>query len=139
VSADSVPLVQELEGRRIRTVPRAVTVRVAFHPPQKLYVLADVPIHFLCPAGLPLRPCFGEEQPGKITLRVLGPSGQTAPAVLAFVDLSGQKWQPGSYEELLRVQLPSDFQLAPGSQRTVAFQLLATDSGGQATGIDRQP
>jgi hypothetical protein len=123
MTADSVRLVQELDGRRIRTIPRVVTVRIAFRPRQSLYHVEDVPIHFLCPPNFSLKPFFAAESADKITLRLLGPAGQAPPPVIAFVDLSGRKWEPGSYEEPVRVQLPGDFQLAPGARPVAAFHL----------------
>lgn len=123
-----VPLVCELEGRRIRTSPETVAVKLALQPQQRLYELADVPIHFLCPAGFTLKPLFGDERAGRITLRVQGPFGDEVPAVTAFIDLSGRKWEPGLYEERLKLQLPKDFQLAQAPPRLVTFQLVLADA-----------
>src|SRR5207253_9909472 len=110
-TAENVPLVQEIEGRRIRTVPATVTALIALQPQQKVYELSEMPIQFLSPANFPLRALFTDERAGKITLRLLGPAGEETPSVVAFVDLSGRKWEPGLYEEPVRLQLPKDFQL----------------------------
>jgi hypothetical protein len=135
--AEAVPLVQELENRRIRTTPSSVSVRLTLQPRQKLYELAEVPVQFLCPANFALRPLFNDERAGKITLRLLGPSGEEPPAVMAFIDLGGRKWEPGLYEEPLRLQLPKDFQLAQNPPKLVAFQLVAPESGTRAPGVAR--
>lgn len=127
VVAAGVPLVQELEGRRIRPVPGAVKVRLTVQPPQRVYELNEVPVQFLCPANFPLRPLFGDERAGKITLWLQGPAVDEPPAVLAFIDLSGRRWEAGFYEEPLRVQLPKDFQLAQPPPRSVAFRLVRTE------------
>jgi len=119
----TVPLVNELEGHRIRATPSTVTVQLTFQPQQKVYELADVPIQFLCPANFSLKPLFRDDRAGKITLRLQGPAADEAPAIVAYVDLSGKKWEPGLYEEPLKLQLPKDFQLTQEPPRQVAFQL----------------
>jgi hypothetical protein len=133
--ADGVPLVQEMEGRRVRVTPATVRVRLMLQPPQKLYELAEVPVQFLCPANFGLRPLFGDERAGKITLRVLGPAAEEPPAVLAFVDLGGRKWEPGLYEEPLKLQLPKEFQLAQTAPRSVAFQLVPAEGVAKTAGV----
>jgi hypothetical protein len=130
----AVPLVTELEGRKIHTTPSAVTVQITFQPQQKVYELADVPIQFLCPANFALRPLFRDERAGKITLRLQGPASDEVPTVIAFVDLSGKKWEPGLYEESLKLQLPKEFQLAQEPPRQVAFQLNPLDTTAKSIG-----
>jgi hypothetical protein len=127
VTARSVPLVQELEGRHIYVNPPTVLARLTLQPQQKIYELAEVPIQFLCPANFPLRPMFRDERAGKIPLRVQGPSGEEPPVVVAYVDLSGRKWESGLYEEPVKLQLPKDFQLVQDAPRLVAFQLAPSD------------
>lgn len=118
-----IPLVREIEGRAVRTVPNAVMVCFTVKPRQKLYELAEVTVQFLCPANFPLRPQFGDERAGKIGLRVQGPAG-AAPTVVAYVDLTGRKFEPGLYaDEPLRLQLPNDFQLAQDPPRSASFRL----------------
>jgi hypothetical protein len=129
VTADAVPLVQQLDGRRIRATPSAVAVRVVLQPQQTLYELADVPVQFLCPANFSMRPLFSGERAGKITLRLLGPAGEETPAVIALIDLGGRKWQPGFYEEPLKLQLPANFRLAQNPPRSLAFQLAPLQAG----------
>jgi hypothetical protein len=129
----TVPVVQELEGRPVHSDPSSVTARITLQPQQKLYELTDVPVQFLCPANFPLRPLFGDERAGKITLRLLGPAGDEPPAVVAFIDLGGRKWEPGLYEEPLRLQLPKEFQLAQSPPRLVAFQLVPVEAPAKGT------
>lgn len=126
-NATGVPLVSELEGRRVRLTPDRVAVHVVWQPPQKVYELAEVPVQFLCPANFPLRPLFRDERAGKMTLRLQGPPGEETPTVLAFVDLSARKWEAGLYEEPIRLQLPKGFQLAQAPPRQVSFQLLPAE------------
>lgn len=118
-----VPLVHELEGRPVRANPGAVLVRYSLRPRQKVYELADVPVHFLCPPNLGLRPEFSDERFGKISLRLQGPAGEEAPAVTAYIDLTGGKFKPGLYDEPIRLHLPKDFQLAQSPPRSVSFKL----------------
>src|SRR5262249_28178577 len=124
LSAQSVALAQELDGRRIRTTPRSVRVRVVLQPPKKIYEVMDVPVRFLCPPNFVVRAFFRDERAGKISLRLLGPAGQEPPTdIIAFIDLSGHEGRAGVYEEPVRVRLPKDFELAPGSPRLVTYQL----------------
>jgi hypothetical protein len=127
ITARSIPLVQELEGRRVQVTPASVSARLTLQPQQKIYELAEVPVHFLCPANFPLRPMFRDERAAKITLRVQGPAGEESPAVVAYVDLASRKWEAGLYEEPLKLQLPREYQLIQNATRAVAFQLTAGD------------
>src|SRR5262249_51656941 len=108
-------------------------------PQQRLYELAEVPVQFLCPASFPLKPLFGDERGGKITLRLMGPAGDESPAVIAFIDLTGRKWEPGLYEEPVNLQLPKDFQLAQSPPRLVAFQLASPEPTTKAAGLVHGP
>jgi hypothetical protein len=134
-TAENVPLVGEIEGRRIRTTPAAVTARITLQPQQKVYELPEVPVQFLSPANFSLRALFTDDRAGKITLRLLGPAGEEAPTAIAFIDLSGRKWEPGLYEEPLRLQLPRDFQLAQKPPRPVAFQLVPADAPAKSASL----
>jgi hypothetical protein len=116
-------LPQELQGHHVRTEPAAVTAKLTLRPEQKIYELTDVPVQFVCPPNFALRALFGDERSGKVSLRVQGPAGEETPAVIAFIDLSGKKWEPGLYEEPLKVHLPRHFKLASSAQPLVAFQL----------------
>lgn len=128
LSVGDVPLVKTLEGRPVRCTPAAVNVRLTLRPRQTIYELTDVPVQFLCPANFALRPYFGDERAAKIKLRVLGPAAQTPPPVVAYIDLTGGKFEPGLYaDEPVRLQLPGDFQLAQAPPRSAAFQLVPTD------------
>jgi hypothetical protein len=121
-----VPLVTELEGRPVRAVPGRVLVRV---PPQsrKTYELADVPIHFLCPAEFTLRPRFFDERSGRVTLRVQGPAQEEPPHVYAFIDLTRGRFVSGANHEQLQVQLPKEFKLTGEARGDVAFELVPAD------------
>jgi hypothetical protein len=132
-------LVPELDGRPVRTTPAAVAVHVTLKPQQKVYELTDVPVQFLCPPNFGLRPLFGDERAGKITLRLRGPAGEEPPAVVAYIDLGGRKWEPGLYEEAVRLQIAKDYQLAQGPPRRVAFQLVANDPAPKAPEGPRAP
>jgi hypothetical protein len=124
--ASRVALTRELEGRPIQVTPAAVAVRVALKPQQKLYTLADVPVHFLCPAQFGLLPrIVGNDQASKLTLLVRGPAQETPPAVFAFIDLTQRKFAPGLYaDEPVQLQLPRDFQLAQKPPRSATFRLV---------------
>jgi hypothetical protein len=126
-TAGSVPLVHELEGRRVETTPSAVKVRLTLKPGQKVYDLTDIPVEFLCPANFPWRADFvGGKRAGRVSLRVLGPVLAEPPAVTAFVDLTqpGRQFTSGLYtDEPIRLQLPKDFELAQSPPRAAAFRL----------------
>ena len=66
------------------------------------------------------------------------PVGDEPPSVVAFIDLSGRKWEPGLYEEQLRLQLPKDFQLAQNPPKLVAFQLAPPEPAKSAGGTSTQ-
>ncbi len=123
VVREQVELATELEGRSIQTSPRVVQVRCKVAPRQKVYELRDVPVHFLCPVGFPLRPRFTDDRPGKVSLRVMGPAAEGPPPVLAFVDLSTGNYARGRNLEPVRLQLPKDFQLVQNVTPLVAFTL----------------
>lgn len=120
-----LPLVRELDGRAIRTTPATVLVRFTLRPRQKEYELTDVPVNFLCPANFSLRPQFTDERAAKITLKVQGPSTDEPPTIVAYIDLTGRKLDPGMYaDEPIRLQLPKDFQLAQKQPRSASFRLV---------------
>src|SRR5205085_1042765 len=120
-----LPLVRELDGRPVRTRPEAVLARVTLRPRQKVYELTDVPVQFLCPANFALRPQFTDERAAKISLKVQGPASEEPPAVVAYIDLTARKLEPGLYaDETLRFQLPKDFQLAQKPPRSASFRLV---------------
>lgn len=123
VAVGRVALVDELEGRPVRAVPDRVTVRIQ---PQvrRVYELSEVPVHFLCPANLALRPRFIDERSGKVSLKVQGPVQDEPPAVYAFVDLTRGRFGAGLNHEQLQLQLPRDFVLAPQKPHVVAFELV---------------
>jgi hypothetical protein len=124
VTAGTVSLVDELEGRPIRPLPAAVAVRLTLRPRQRLYELVDVPVQFLCPSNFPLRPSWEDERGGRITLRLLGPAGEEQPVVSACIDLTGRKFEAGLYaDEPLRLQLPREFQLAQTPPHSATFRL----------------
>ena len=121
-----VPLVEEIEGRPVRVTPPRVTVRVPGQA-RKVYELTDVQVQFLCPPNFHLRPKFIDERSGKVSLKLLGPSGEEAPKVQVYIDLSKGKFVSGLNHEPLQLQLPRDYQLAQEPPRVVAFELLPGD------------
>jgi hypothetical protein len=123
-----VALVSELEGRPVRVMPNRVTVRVPAQA-RKIYDLADVPIHFLCPSDFTLRPRFFDERSGRIPLRIEGPAQEEPPKVWAFIDLTRKGFVAGGNHEPLQIQLPKEFQLTHEAPREVAFELLPGDLG----------
>lgn len=133
-----VPLVTDLEGREVKVTPSRVLVRVPGQA-RKPYELAEVPVHFLCPANFHLRPKFIDERAGKITLKLLGPVQDEPPKVYAFIDLSKGKFVSGLNHEPLQLQLPRDFQLAHDPPRVVAFELLPGDFVPDGLGMPTQP
>jgi hypothetical protein len=118
-----IPLVEEIDGRPVRATPREVRARITLQPRQRIYELADVPVHFLCPASFNLKPHFvGDGRDGRISLRIQGPAREE-PVVHAYIDLTRRKFEPGLNEEPLQLQLPKDFTLAQNPPRPVPFRL----------------
>ncbi len=118
-----VALTGELEGRPVQMTPATVSLRFRMHPRHKVYELTEVPVHFLCPPDCPWRPHFGADQPGKISLRLLGPPNDETPVVQAYIDLTQGTLGGGRNVEPVRLQLPRDFQLAQEAPPRVAFTL----------------
>lgn len=129
VAAGVVPLVKELDGRPVTTVPENVSVRLTYHPRERVYELTDVPIRFLCPADWTLRPRFVTPSADKVRLRLRGPADAEPGTVAAYLDLTARKFGPGLYiDEPLRLQLPRDFTLAQDPPRAAAFRLIGTEA-----------
>jgi hypothetical protein len=122
-----VELATELAGKPIRTRPESVNFTCRVQPKQKIYELADVPVLFLCPPAGAWRPRFEVDQPGKISLRIIGPPGDELPHVHAFVDLTKGNFVRGRNQEAVRVQLPRDFQLVQPGPQLVSFHLDEVD------------
>jgi hypothetical protein len=122
---EAVGLAQEIDGRAIRCTPATVTVRLTVRPRQKLYDLPSVPVRFLCPPDFRLLPRFEEESAGAVAIKVWGPIADGTPNVVAFIDLTSHRREPGLYgDEPLRVQLPGDYQLAQPAPRSGEFRLV---------------
>jgi hypothetical protein len=121
-----VDLQQEIDSRAVRVTPNRVTVRV---PPKalKVFEIPDVPVQFLCPPGFTLRPWFGDERAGRVTVRVEGPAQDEPPKVRAFVDLTRGGFTAGLNHEPVQIQLPKDFQLAQEPPREAAFSLTSVE------------
>ena len=120
-----VALVRELGGRPIRPMPGFVTVRYRVRPTQRVFDVPNVPVHFLCPPAFSLRPRIKGNGPGRVTVRVVGPASEGAPAVTAYVDLTSRPFEPGVYAgEILRVQLPKDYEIAQENLRAPPFELV---------------
>jgi len=118
-----IALIHELEGRPILTTPETVTFHYRVQPRQKTYELTEVPVHFLCPPDCPWRPRFGSPEAGKVSLRVMSPTAEEVPAVVAFVDLTHGEFTQGRNKEPVRLQLPKDAQLAQDASPLVTFYL----------------
>jgi ribosomal protein L11 len=120
---DQVPLVTELDGRPIVANPANVQVRFKAAPRLRIYELAEIPIHFLCPKDSPWRPRFGSDKDSKVTLKLIGPATEQAPPVSAFVDLTSGNLARGRNLSPLRLQLPKDFQLVEPATPLATFYL----------------
>jgi hypothetical protein len=130
VTVEDVPLAEQIEGRRVRANPSAITLHLTVQPRQKLYELSDLPVFFLCPPNFSLKALFTDPRASKISLKLLGPAGDVPPAVIAFVDLSSGGWVPGLYEEPLKLQLPRHFKSVDDSPHPVVFQLVPQEGIG---------
>jgi len=136
-----IALVDELEGRAIKTTPATVSVRVTLRPKRKSYEVR-VPVHFLCPVNCPWQPQWVQSQPldadsnpradlvGYATVKVIGPNQDEPPPLHAFIDLTGREFQvlgdvrPRMYtEEPIQLQLPKEFQVVHCPPRSEAFEL----------------
>jgi hypothetical protein len=131
ITTKPIPLEEKIEGRRVWTTPSMVTARLTVQPQRKLYHLDDVPVQFLCPPNFELRPLFGGERAGKITLRLRGPATDDVPVVTAYVDLSERRWSPGLYEERVKLHLPSGYQLIGEPPGPVSFELVSGLTNGR--------
>lgn len=128
VTTKPIPLVDQLEGRKLTLNPPAVTARFTVQPRQRVYTLDDVAVQFLCPPGFALRPLFDDERGGKITLKLSGPHSEELPAVVAYVDLSGRKWEPSLYDEPVRLHIPKEYRLEGDPPGRVSFRLVPGSS-----------
>jgi hypothetical protein len=134
VTTTTVALVQELEGRPIKTAQSHVTVRLTLRARQQVYEVVDVPVYFLCPADFAFRPQWVDARSSKISLKLEGPEGEDAPLVTAFVDLTQRQFEAGlDADEPLRLQLPRGYQLAQPPPRSASFHLkpLSSERMGQ--------
>jgi hypothetical protein len=120
---DVAEVVTELEGRPIQTTPKQVTFKAKVQPKKRIYDVADLPIQFLTPPGFPFRVRFQDEKAAKTTLKVVGPTGEENPPVLAFVDLTKGSFSPGRNLEPLRLQLPKEFHPLDARPILVTFVL----------------
>jgi hypothetical protein len=84
-------------------------------------------VRFLCPPNYPFRARFGTDHPGKVTLRLQGPSGEETPPVIAFIDLTSGTFGRGRNLEPVRLQLPREFTLAQETPPLVSFILEPAD------------
>lgn len=123
-----IPLVEELEKQKITAVPATVGIR-QLAKPQKLYEIADIPIHFLCPPGFALKPRFNNDRDSKLIVRVRGPIQDQPPGVYAFVDLTKAKALAGLTTETVQILLPPEFQLEQDVARKVGIELIAEGQG----------
>lgn len=116
-------LVRELDGRPIQTTPQSVEFRFRVYPTQMVYEITEVPVRFLCPPGFAFRTRFATPDASKLTLKVIGPTSEETPNVIAYVDLTGSSKSAGRNVEAVRFQLPRDFRLVDDSPRLVSFYL----------------
>jgi hypothetical protein len=126
-----VALVAELESRPVQVAQPTVSVRCRLHPRHKVYELTDVPVQFLCPPDFPWHARFPAGQPGRVSLRLLGPAGDEPPVVQAYVDLTQGGFGRGRNVAPLRLQLPRDFQLTQDAPPRIAFQLDPIEHGAE--------
>ncbi|MFO0964464.1 MAG: YbbR-like domain-containing protein [Gemmataceae bacterium] len=124
-----VALVSEIDGRPVSVNPKQVNFRCAVVAKQKAYEVTDVPVLFLCPPEFPYRPRFADDKAGKISVRIVGPSSDERPPVLAYVELNGASLSRGRNLEPVRLQLPKDFTLLSNSSPVIAFYLDEIDRG----------
>jgi hypothetical protein len=134
-----LPLVREMEGRPVRTVPAEVRVRFTLLPRPRFYQLKNVPIKFLCPPSFPYRPLFRKEQDSTITLRVKAPVSATPPAVVAYVDLTDKDFKTGLNVKQIQLQLPKDCQLAQDPPESIEFEIVPTDIASGWYGVVTEP
>jgi hypothetical protein len=120
---DQAALVTELDGRPITANPATVQFRFRAAPKLRVYELAEVPIHFLCPKDSPWRPRFHSDKESRIALKLIGPATEQMPPVSAFVDLTSGNLARGRNLSPLRLQLPKDFQLVEPATPLATFYL----------------
>ncbi len=117
-----VAVVQELEGKRVQTIPAEVMLNVNAQPVQQVHDI-EVPVHFLCPEDFPFCPSFVQDSVGRLKLRVSGPAARRTPRVSAYIDLTGRHFEPGIIHEQIQLQLPAEFQLAQAPPAAVEIKL----------------
>jgi hypothetical protein len=122
-----ISMTTELEGRPVQVTPAQIAFRCKVAPRKKIYELHDVPVHLLCPTQFPWRPRFTDDRYSKTTLRLIGPTSDETPPVLAYVDLTKGTFGRGRNLEPLRLQLPKDFQLMDNTPALVVFELEEPD------------
>lgn len=103
-----VPLVEEIDGKPIRTSPGKVTVKL-IPEPQKIYELSDIPIRFLIPPDFGWRPKFLDDRSAKLDVRIKGPVLTELPKVTAYIDLTAKTGVAGLNVETIKLVLPKDF------------------------------
>jgi hypothetical protein len=133
-----LPLVQELEGRPIRTTPDTVKVRCTLRPRPRSFLLKEVPVTFLCPPGFPYRPQFPDGSDGKLALRVKGTALPPAGSVSAFVDLTRHSYKQGMNEAPVQLQLPGDCQLTQDHPGPLRFELVPTEDSSHWLGVETE-
>jgi hypothetical protein len=111
----------------VQVTPAQIAFRCKVAPRKKIYELHDIPVHFLCPTQFPWRPRFTDDRHSKTTLRLIGPTSDEPPPVLAYVDLTKGTFGRGRNLEPLRLQLPKDFQLVDNTPALVVFELEESD------------
>jgi hypothetical protein len=134
----TLPLVRELEGREVECEPDYICVKLT-GAPFKTYQVRDIPINFLTPPGFPYRPQSSGDRGGKVSVRVVGPSRDGAPHVLAFVDLTDYYLsdrytritsRPVKTEARVQFKLPRGCFLEDAATTTVPIELIPDATAG---------
>jgi len=119
---EGVALATELNGRAVQVTPSQVQFKCKVMPRKKVYEIAELPIRFAIPEQFPWHARFGE-QGGKLSLRIIGPAGENAPTVRAYVDLAQEVFGRGRNVGPIRIELPKDFELVDRRTLMAAFYL----------------
>jgi hypothetical protein len=115
-------LATELDGRTVQATPSQVHLKCKVMPLKRIFEIADVPVRFAIPDQYPWSARFAEKY-GKITIRVIGPAGDEAPRVRAYIDLAQEAFTRGHNVSPVRIELPKDFELVERRTPMAAFYL----------------
>jgi hypothetical protein len=119
---EGIALATEIDGRIVQVTPGQVQFKCKVMPRKRVFEIADVPIRFALPDQFPWQARFAETG-GKLTLRIRGPAGDSAPSVRAYIDLAQEAYARGRNVGPVRIELPKDFQLVELRTPMAAFYL----------------